>query len=159
MLIASQLSAQTTPAAFEFITAQPANQSLARVFLGANVTNADGEIVGDINDLMFDGTGLIHTVVIGVGGFLGMGEKSVAIPYTALIVGTGPNGARTIVIKASKDALKLAPTFTATEKTTMDVVRDKASEIGAKTADKAMELKDQAAKKLDEMTKDAPVKK
>lgn len=159
MLTASQLSAQTSPTALEFVTSQPANQSLARVFLGANVTNTDGEVVGDVNDLMFDSTGMIRTVVIGVGGFLGMGEKSVAVPYSALTIGTGTNGVRTIVIKASTETLKLAPIFKATEKTTMDVVRDKASDIGAKTVDKAKELTDQAAKKIDEMSKDAPVKK
>ena len=108
---------------------------------------------------MFDKAGKISTVVIGVGGFLGMGEKIVAVPYTALTIGSGTNGARTIVLKASKDALKLAPTFTATEKTTMDVVRDKAVDLGHKTADKANELKDQAAKKIDEMTKGQPAKK
>jgi sporulation protein YlmC with PRC-barrel domain len=159
MTMTTQPAAQTSPSVIDFVTTQPANQSLARVFLGANVKNTEGDTVGDVNDLMFDSTGRISTVVIGVGGFLGMGEKIVAVPYGDLTVGRGTDGARTIVIKASKDALKLAPTFTATEKTTMDVVRDKAVDLGHKTADKANELKEQAAKKIDEMTKGQPVKK
>ena len=155
---AAQTLPATTTSAIEFVTAQPANQSLARVFLGATVTNPEGQTVGDINDLMFDRAGSISTVVIGVGGFLGMGEKIIAVPFTALTMGSDTNGARTITLKASKDALKLAPTFTATEKTTMDVVRDKAVDLGHKAADKANELKDQAGKKIDDMTK-GPVKK
>lgn len=159
MTIMSNAVAQTSPATIEFVTTQPANQSLARVFLGAIVTNPEGQTVGDVNDLMFDKAGNISSVVIGVGGFLGMGEKIIAVPFTALTMGSATDGARTITLKASKDALKLAPTFTATEKTTMDVVRDKAVDLGHKTADKANELKDQAAKKIDEMTKGQPVKK
>ncbi len=151
--------AQPSPPAVEFVTTQPANQSLARVFLGANVKNPEGQTVGDINDLMFDKAGNISTVVIGVGGFLGMGEKIIAVPFTALTMSSGADGARTITLKASKDALKLAPTFTATEKTTMDAVRDKAVDLGHKTADKANELKEQAAKKIEDMTKGQPVKK
>ncbi len=163
MAIMSNSSAQTppqpSPSTIEFVTAQPANQSLARVFLGATVTNPEGQTVGDINDLMFDKTGNISTVVIGVGGFLGLGEKIIAVPFTALTMGSSTDGARTITLKASKDALKLAPTFTATEKTTMDAVRDKAVDLGHKTADKANELKDQAAKKIEDMTKGQPLKK
>ena len=64
-----------------FVTEQPANEWLARVFLGQAVLNTTGETVGDINDLVFDRGGRISTVVIGVGGFLGMGEKSVGVAY------------------------------------------------------------------------------
>jgi sporulation protein YlmC with PRC-barrel domain len=143
----------TAPAVIEFVTSQPMNQSRARVFLGADVTNPEGQIIGDINDLLFDKTGQISTAVIGVGGFLGLGEKSVAIPFAALTVRLAADGSRTIALTASKSELNLAPTFIATEKTTMDVVRDKAVDLGHKTADKANELKDQAVKKIDDMTK------
>jgi PRC-barrel domain len=144
---AQTVAAQTLPGTIEFVTTQPANQSLARVFLGANVKNPEGQTVGDINDLMFDTAGNISTFVIGVGGFLGMGEKIIAVPFTALTISSTADGARTITLKASKEALKLAPTFTPTEKTTIDAVRDKGVDLGHKTADKANELKDQAARK------------
>ncbi len=157
--MSTQLVAQSATTAIPFVTAQPADESLARVFLGANVTNMLGETVGDVSDIVFNKSGHISTVVLGVGGFLGMGEKHVAVPYSALTISTGTEGARTIVIAASKDALKLAPVFTATEKTTMDAVKDKAADLGHKTADKANELKDQAAKKIDDMTKGTAVKK
>lgn len=143
--------------AIVFTTEQPATEWLARVFIGADVQNASGENVGDIRDLMFDRTGRISTVVIGVGGFLGVGEKHVAVPFSALTYTVNKDGARVISIALSKDELKQAPAFKATEKTTMDTVKDKAADMGHKTMDKAVELKDQAAKKIDDM-KSAPVK-
>ena len=127
------------------------------MFLGAYVQNASGERIGDINDLVFDRSGRISTVVLGVGGLLGMGEKSVGVPFSALSYTVGKDGARVIVVALSKDDLKLAPNFTAIEKTTMDTVKDKAADLGHKTVDKAVELKDQAVKKIDDM-KSAPVK-
>lgn len=131
----------------QFVSEQPANEWLARVFLGAPVQNDLGEKIGDINDLVFDRSGRISTVVLGVGGFLGMGEKNVGVPYSALSFGISTNGARVIIVALSQDTLKTAPNFMAIEKTTMDAVKDK-----------AVELKDQAIKQIDDM-KSPPVKK
>jgi sporulation protein YlmC with PRC-barrel domain len=146
-------SASTPAAATKFITQQPGNEWLARVFIGQAVLNAVGETVGDINDLVFNRKGQISTVVIGVGGFLSLGEKSVGVPFDALTFNVGKNGERVIVVALSKDALVEAPAFTATEKTTFDKVKDKASDLGHTAADKAVELKDQAVKKIDDMKK------
>ncbi|MET0709048.1 MAG: PRC-barrel domain-containing protein [Tardiphaga sp.] len=49
--------------------------------VGVNVYNDANESLGSINDLLTDKGGNIKAVVIGVGGFLGVGEKLVAIPY------------------------------------------------------------------------------
>lgn len=159
MTMTSSTAAQSAQADFEFVLTQAAHQSLARVFLGANVTNPEGRSVGDVNDLIFDKTGTISAVVIGVGGLLGMGEKIIAVPFNALKISSGSDGARTITLEASTDALQRAPSFTATEKTTMDSLRDKAVDLGHRTADKANELKIQAAKRIDAMTKSQPVDK
>lgn len=134
-------------AAIQFVSEQPPNEWLARVFLGAEVQNALGERVGDINDLVFDRSGRITTVVLGVGGLLGIGQKNVGVPYSALSYGISKDGARIIVVALSPEALQTAPVFKATEKTTVDTVKDK-----------AVELKDQAVKTIDDM-KSAPVKK
>ena len=144
--------------AMQFVTEQPPSEWLARVYLGAAVQNDAGERVGEIHDLLFDRSGRISTVVLGVGGFLGVGEKNVAVPFSALTYNVDKNGARTIAAALSKEALKQAPVFKATEKTTMDVVKDKAADMSHKTMDKAVEIKDQAVKKIDDMTKTAPVK-
>lgn len=138
-------------AATNFITQQPASQWLARVFIGQAVHNATGEIVGDVNDLLFDRKGQISTVVIGVGGFLSMGEKSVGVPFSTLTFDVGKNGERVIVAALSKQDLTLAPQFKATEKTTLDKVKDKAADLGHKTVNEAVELKVKAAQKIKDM--------
>jgi sporulation protein YlmC with PRC-barrel domain len=155
----SDASAQVAkPGAVDFIVAQPANEWLVRIFIGSKVQNTAGEIVGDVNDLMFDKSGRINSVVLGIGGFLGVGEKDVAVPFSTLVFTVGKEGQRIILVPLSKEALNQAPAFKATEKTALDVVEEKAVELGKKTSEKAGQLKDQALKKIDEMKKDEPKK-
>jgi sporulation protein YlmC with PRC-barrel domain len=151
-------TADTYGATVSFVTQQAANEWLARVFIGQPVQNAAGETVGDINDLVFDRKGRINSVILGVGGFLSMGEKSVGVPFSALTFSVGKNGERVIVVALSKEALVKAPEFKATEKTIFDKVKDKASDLGHKAADKAIELKDQATRKIDVMKKGEPTR-
>lgn len=151
-------TAVTAAAGSKFVTQQPTNEWLARVFLGQAVQNTTGETVGDVNDLVFDRKGQIRTVVIGIGGFLSIGEKFVGVPYDALTFNVGGSGERVIVVTLSKDELAKAPEFKAIEKTTFDKVKDRASDLSNKAADKAVELKDQAVQKIDGMTKSEPVK-
>src|SRR3954453_9897399 len=49
--------------------------------VGLNVYNNNNESIGSINDLLTDKNGSIKAVVIGVGGFLGVGEHLVAVPF------------------------------------------------------------------------------
>lgn len=53
----------------------------ASKLVGLNVYNENNEKIGSINDLLTDKNGSIKTVVIGVGGFLGMGEHLVAVTF------------------------------------------------------------------------------
>ena len=145
-------------ATIPFVAQQPADEWLARVFIGQPVHNAAGEAIGDINDLVFNRKGQISTVVIGVGGFLSIGEKGVGVPYSALTFNVGKTGERVIVVALTKQDLTQAPAFKATEKTAFDKVKDKATDLGHKTVDKAVELKDQAAQKIDDMKKSEPTK-
>jgi len=141
-----------------FVTQQPANEWSARVFLGETVQNTAGETLGKIHDFVFDRSGHISTVVIAVGGFLGMGEKEVAVPFNAINVHTGSDSKRLIVVSLSAEAIKQAPHFVASEKTKMDLIKEKASEIGHEAAEKASKLKDEAAEKAGEL-KDQAAKK
>jgi hypothetical protein len=133
--------AQTSPprSDVEFVTVQPAGQWSAGQFIGSPVTNEAGENIGDVNDVLFDKTGRVATAVIGVGGFLGIGEKSVAVPL-------------------SKERLQAAPAYQPTEKTVYMRAREQAGELGQQAIDKAAELRDKAAKKIEEMTADRPNK-
>ena len=123
-ILRPSLETSNPAATVQFVTEQPASEWLARVFLGAVVQNSSGETIGDVNDLVFDRSGHISTVVLGVGGFLGMGEKVVAVPYSALTFNAGKDGARIIVVPLNKESLEQAPAFKAIEKTTLDSVKD-----------------------------------
>ena len=98
-------------------TVQPAGQWLAKQFIGQAVTNPTGERIGDINDLLFDKSGRIANVVVGVGDFLGIGEKNVAIPYSSLVITADADGKRVVSVPLSKERLVAAPEFRPTEKT------------------------------------------
>src|SRR3982074_3234914 len=69
--------------------------------VGLSVYNDNNESLGSINDLLMDKSGSIKAVVIGVGGFLGVGEHLVAVPYDKIkfvnepIVYTGVSGGPT----------------------------------------------------------------
>jgi len=62
----------------------------ASKLVGVNVYNNSNEKIGDINDLILDSSGRVANVVIGVGGFLGMGEHNVAVAFDQLKFSTQP---------------------------------------------------------------------
>ena len=77
----------------------------------------DWDDVGEINDVILGRDGQIKAVVLGVGGFLGMGEKSVAIPMQDVKFvkyGEGPND-YFLVVNANKDVLTNAPAYVSLE--------------------------------------------
>jgi len=51
---------------------------------GVNIYGPNDEKVGDVNEILIDSQGNAKAVVIGVGGFLGMGEKDVAMPFNSI---------------------------------------------------------------------------
>ncbi len=84
-------SAQPAPMAnsgqggtMSFIEVRPQDQFRASDLMGSRVYGANNENIGEINDVLMDQSGRVHAVVIGVGGFLGIGEKDVAVPMSAL---------------------------------------------------------------------------
>jgi sporulation protein YlmC with PRC-barrel domain len=91
-----------------------ADDSLASHLLGAPVyaSNApDADKIGDINDLVVNDSGTITAVVVGVGGFLGVGQKNVAIDYNNVDQQMDENNNPRLIINTTKEALEAAPTF------------------------------------------------
>lgn len=76
----------------------------------ANVYNNADEKIGDINDLVISGDGNIMKAVVGVGGFLGAGQKNVAVPFNDLKV-TSRDGKEWLALNRTKDDLKNAPAY------------------------------------------------
>jgi hypothetical protein len=59
------------------------DQMLGADLRGARVYGANNENVGDIRDILLERDGRVAAFIVGVGGFLGIGEKSVALPFNA----------------------------------------------------------------------------
>jgi|SRR5215475_8259379 hypothetical protein len=115
----------------KFIAAQSTDQWVFSKFKGTDVLGPDNAHIGNVSDMLFDKNGKILGLIVGVGGFLGIGEKSVAIDMSAFqpvpadtgssSTGAGGNTAMAsrnddptmIKLKVSwtKDQLKNAPDF------------------------------------------------
>src|ERR1700744_3771916 len=67
--------------------------------------------IGDVDDVLVDKSGKVTGLVIGVGGFLGAGEKDVIVPFTAVKT-EKKNDKWWLTLDQSKDDLKSAPGFT-----------------------------------------------
>jgi hypothetical protein len=98
----------------KFIGSQGADQWVFSKFKGTDVLGPDDAHIGDVNDLLFDKHGKIVGMIVGVGGFLGIGEKNVAIDMTAFQVapadGSDPTNVK-LKVSWTKDQLKNAPDF------------------------------------------------
>lgn len=112
----STMGSSTTGMTTAFVTRQGADQHMASNLIGTAVRGPADENLGEINDLLIDRSGNISAVVIGVGGFLGIGEKDVAVPFQSVEVSRA-DGKERLVLRKTKDELKNAPTFTELETT------------------------------------------
>jgi sporulation protein YlmC with PRC-barrel domain len=77
----SQIASPRLSANQGYISSAPANGMQASDLIGAEVKTTGNENVGPVEDLIIDQNGQIAAIVVSVGGFLGMGEKNVAIGW------------------------------------------------------------------------------
>ena len=138
LLTAGALAQDTTtpadpnaPAAMDTAVAAPTSilatgytvtdkDNLATEIIGKQVYSseaADAEHIGDVNNLVVGDNGQIAAVVIGVGGFLGIGEKNVAVNYSELKWVVADDNTERFVLPTSKEALEAAPDFKAEDQT------------------------------------------
>jgi PRC-barrel domain len=94
-----------------FMQKQTRDQISAEDLIGANVYGANEEKIGDVSDLLMDNGGRVLAVVVGVGGFLGIGEKDVAVKFDLLDKMVEDDGDIRLTLSATKDQLKEAPEF------------------------------------------------
>ncbi len=78
--------------------------------LGAKVYNADKESIGTIDDIYVDSKGTIQSVVVSVGGFLGVMSKDVAVKWSDLHYGHDGKSVR-VTTDMTKDSLKAMPDY------------------------------------------------
>lgn len=80
----------------------------ASKMIGTDVRNRQGQKIGDVKDVVLDANGQIAYTVVSTGGFLGVGDRLHAIPWTALQKDTSSNH---FVLDMDKQRLKDAPGF------------------------------------------------
>jgi sporulation protein YlmC with PRC-barrel domain len=83
-IASAQTSAANKAAAENAAAAHREGEWRASKLVGLNVYNEGNEKIGDINDIILDKSGKAENVILGVGGFLGMGEHYVAVAYDKL---------------------------------------------------------------------------
>ena len=85
------------------------NNSMAGSLIGRTVRNSAGENLGKVEDLVIDpSTGAISFAVLSFGGLLGVGDKLVAIPWSALELSSGRDY---VLLNVDKNVLVHAPSF------------------------------------------------
>lgn len=96
-----------------FVSSQQSTDWRGSKLIGASVYGPDNASIGEINDVIIGTDGKISAVVVGVGGFLGVGEKDVALPFEAISVTRKADSASIdkITVSYTKDQLKDAPKF------------------------------------------------
>jgi sporulation protein YlmC with PRC-barrel domain len=111
ILAAGPVAAQTgSPSPMSFVDRQNNSEVLGTDFIGTPVVSKDGQPLGKISNLVFGPEGRIELAVVGVGGFLGIGEKEVAVPFES-IRSDSLNNRHVFILDATKDDLKAAPTY------------------------------------------------
>jgi hypothetical protein len=95
----------------KFLDRQASDDWLATNLIGQSVYNGQDEAIGDINDLVTDHGGKIVAVLIGSGGFLGLGEKDVALRFEDLRLARDENDAVKIIADVNKETLAAAPDY------------------------------------------------
>lgn len=110
--VAALLLAGTTGlmAATEFVTNVPAGSLTVTDWYKQSVYDPSNTKIGEIMDVLVSPDGRVNTLIVGVGGFLGAGEKDVAVSFNA-IQKTVKDNKTYLTMSTTKDALKAAPGF------------------------------------------------
>ena len=110
VLIASTAVMAQQPSGQDLMTGIPANSRTVTDWYKQNVYDPQQQKLGEIMDLLVNQSGQIEAAMVGVGGFLGAGEKDVAVSFNATKP-TKKNDKTYLMLNTTKDALKNAPGF------------------------------------------------
>lgn len=105
--------------AVEYVVDETTNSIYASDLIGQSVYGSTDEKTGDINDLLLDEAGNVTAVIIGVGGFIGLGEKDVAVTLESLTI-TNVDSSYRISIRATEAELESAPVYSRADGTSSD---------------------------------------
>lgn len=104
-------------AANEFMTSIPSDSVTVTDWYKQNVYDPQNNKIGQIMDVLVSPDGKVNSLIVGVGGFLGAGEKDVAVGFDAVKRTTKDNSVH-LTMNTNKDALQSAPGFRYDRQTT-----------------------------------------
>jgi sporulation protein YlmC with PRC-barrel domain len=107
----SSSASSTATSGAKFVSSQQTNQWLSSKFIGIDVVGTDDKKIGDVSDVLFDQQGKVEAYVIGVGGFLGIGAKDVALAPSAFQPVKDNNNNERLKLSMTKEELEKAPAF------------------------------------------------
>jgi sporulation protein YlmC with PRC-barrel domain len=96
-----------TPVQARVLSTLPANSTTVTNFYKQNVYDPSDAKIGEISDVLVGKDGRVEAFIISVGGFLGVGEKDVAVPFSA-VRAIDKDGKWYLTMSATKDSLKEA---------------------------------------------------
>ncbi len=110
--LASVSAAEKDTTTETYTTSKPADAFYVDDLIGTNVKSLVGEKdLGEINDLIIDKDGQIVAAIVDVGGFLGMGQKSVAIDWKAVERTVDKDGKHVLHVNATEQSLNDTPEY------------------------------------------------
>jgi sporulation protein YlmC with PRC-barrel domain len=92
----------------QIMTSVPAQSVTVKDWYNQSVYDPSNKKIGEIQDVLLSPDGKVNALIVGVGGFLGMGEKDVAVAFGA-VKHTTKDGKVYLTLDTTKDALKAAP--------------------------------------------------
>lgn len=107
----------TAMAAGELMNSIPSSSVTVTDWYKQSVYDPKNNKIGDVKDVLVDPDGHVNALIIGVGGFLGAGEKDVAVSFEA-VKKTEKNNSIYLTMNTTKDAVKSAPGFKYDKKST-----------------------------------------
>ena len=90
---------------------QQGNERLGSELKGLSVKNSADETIGSISDLVIGADGKVSALLIGVGGFLGIGASDVAVPFEPANLSADSNGSRIYKLNVSRETVEKAPKY------------------------------------------------
>jgi hypothetical protein len=102
---------EAKPAAQEQVTPEEAT-----TVLGQTVMSEGGESIGRIVDVLVDEHGKPRAAVVDFGGFMGIGDRKIAVAWRALHFAPAEKGSRRITLEMTPDQIKATPGYTPSSK-------------------------------------------
>jgi sporulation protein YlmC with PRC-barrel domain len=106
---APQPPAATSPTGQPIWYSRQVDEMRTSKLIGTKVVNTANETIGDINEIVLGKDGKVAAVVLGIGGFLGIGEREVAVSFESLKMSRDSSNNVVWTVNATKEVLRNAP--------------------------------------------------